>query len=169
MNRHGSSSPWADALRGGVAGAVATALMDLVTTGLSEGQSKETTQREAAASPNGKSSVANLVDRLERSSGLALDPDQRAIAERAIHYGLGVVPGALYGAFRGRVPLLGAWRGLLYGAILWALSDEYLNAKLGLAGPFEAYPLETHLRGLVGHLVLGAVTDTGVDVLGGGR
>jgi hypothetical protein len=56
---------------------------------------------------------------------------------------------------------------LIYGFLLWAINDEYANTALGLAAPPEAYPAETHLRGLVGHLVLGALTDSGVDALGG--
>jgi hypothetical protein len=56
---------------------------------------------------------------------------------------------------------------MVYGFLLWAINDEYLATRLGIAAPPEAYPPETHLRGLVGHLVLGVVTDTGIDVLGG--
>ncbi len=155
------------AIRGAIAGAIATWLMDLVTTGLLEGQSKQTLRREKAASPNGKSSIANLIDRIEATTGTALEPDQRSIAIKAIHLGLGIVPGALYGVFRDRVPLLGAGRGVLYGLILWAVNDEYLNSKLGVTGSFGAYPLESHWRGLVGHIALGAATDTGIDILGG--
>jgi hypothetical protein len=31
----------------------------------------------------------------------------------------------------------------------------------------EAYPLETHWRGLVGHAALGVATDTTIELLGG--
>lgn len=157
------------AMRGAIAGAVGTWLMDLVTTGVLEGQSKQTLQREKAASPHGKSSIANLIDRIEVTTGIALEPGQRSIAMNAIHFGLGIVPGALYGALRDRVPFLGAGRGVMYGLVLWAVNDEYLNSKLGLAGPFGAYPLESHWRGLVGHIALGVATDTGIDVLGAHR
>jgi len=51
--------------------------MDLVTSGLLQGQSKETTDREKAVQPNGKSSVANLVDRIEARSGSSFDEGQR--------------------------------------------------------------------------------------------
>ncbi len=154
-------------VRGALAGAVGTWLMDLVTTGLLEGQSKESLQREKEARPNGRSSVANLVDRIEELMGVALEPDQRSMATQAIHYGLGILPGALYGSLRNRLPILGAGRGVVYGVILWAVNDEYLNARLGLAGEFGAYPLKTHWRGLVGHIALGVATDTSIDLLGG--
>jgi hypothetical protein len=141
--------------------------MDLVTTGLTEGQSEASKRREEAARPNGKSSVTNLVDRLDAGLGLGLRESQRATTAQVIHFSLGVLPGALYGLLRHRVPLLGAKRGVVFGALLWAVNDEYLNSRLGLAGPFEAYPAETHWRGLVGHVVLGVTTDNMIDVLRG--
>jgi uncharacterized membrane protein YagU involved in acid resistance len=141
--------------------------MDLVTTGLLEAQSAETTRREEAARPDGKGSVESLVDRIEAITGWSLTGSQRAAAMQGIHFGLGICPGALYGAVRRDLPLIGARRGLVYGVLLWAVNDEYLNTKLGLAAPFAAYPLETHWRGFVGHVVLGMATDAGVDILGG--
>lgn len=167
MKRRDAGPSLVDPISGAVAGAVGTWIMDLVTTGMLEGQSAEVTRQEEGARPNGKSAVANLVDRLESAAGLTLDDAQRSAAEQAIHFGLGVVPGALYGALRQRVPVLGAGRGLVYGVLLWALNDEYLSTHLGLAGPFDAYPLETHWRGFVGHAALGVATDTGLDLLGG--
>ncbi len=158
-----------DVVRGALAGAIGTWLMDQVTTGLLASQSKDLPRREKAASPNGKGSVANLVGRLEAIFDFVLKPEQRSMATKVIHYGLGMVPGALYGALRNRLPLLGSGRGVLYGLILWAVNDEYLNSKLGLAGSFHAYPLESHWRGLVGHIALGVATDTGIDVLGAHR
>ena len=41
------------------------------------------------------------------------------------------------------------------------------ETKLGLAGPYSAYPIETHLRGLAGHVALGLGTETGIQLLGG--
>jgi hypothetical protein len=84
---------WADAVRGGLAGFAATWLMDLVTTGLYEGQSPETTAHEMAARPNGKGAVENLVDRVEAASGRTFSDAQRSGLTQAIHYGLGLGPG----------------------------------------------------------------------------
>lgn len=150
---------------GAVAGGIATWVMDLVTTGIQQNQSKADTAAEKAAQANGKSSVENLLELLERTVGAEVDEDMRPMALQALHYGLGIGPAAIYGALRGRVPLVGSGRGLLFGAIIFAVNDEYLNAALGLSGPFDAYPMSTHLRGLIGHLVLGATTDTVLDIL----
>jgi hypothetical protein len=155
------------AIRGAIAGAVATWLMDRMTTGLVEEQSEVDKAREAAAQPNGQSSVANLLDRAQEATGLSLRPGQKAVAAQAVHYGLGVVPGAVYGALRSRLPFIAAGGGLLYGMLLFALNDEVMNTELGLAGPYDAYPLSSHLRGAVGHAVLGVATDRGVALLGG--
>jgi hypothetical protein len=156
----------ADLIRGAIAGALGTWVMDLVTTGVVEQQPKSVAAREARARPNGKSSVANLVDRLATWTGVDIPEEHRPLVEQAVHFGLGVVPGAIYATMR-RAPMAGATRGVALGLLLWALNDEYLNTKLGLAGPFDAYPPETHLRGLVGHVALGITTDTTIDLLGG--
>ncbi|MDQ3406640.1 MAG: DUF1440 domain-containing protein [Chloroflexota bacterium] len=153
--------------RGAIAGAAATWLMDQVTTAMMSSQKAEVTAREEAARPNGKDAVSNLVDRLEGMLGLDLDDKQRSMTLQTIHFGLGIGPGALYALLRHRLPLLGAGGGLLFGAALWAVNDEYMNTALGLAAPFGDYPMETHIRGLVGHLALGGATDSILDLLGG--
>lgn len=156
---------WTDALRGAAAGAVATWVMDGVTTAMLQAQPKRDTTREEAAQPNGRSSVGNLVARAQSAIGLRLRAANRRKVETAVHYGLGIVPGAIYGVLRPRVPGLGSARGLAYGTAVFLLNDELLNTKLGLAGPASAYPARTHLRGLVGHAVLGATMDTSLDLL----
>jgi hypothetical protein len=161
------TSWWGDALRGAIAGGIAVWMMDLVTTGIQSSQSKADAAREAAARPNGLGSTTNLVETVAERLDVDVDDRTEATASQVVHYALGVVPGALYGACRGRLPALGAARGLLYGAALWAINDEAANAALGLSGPPEAYPLSTHVRGLVGHLALGLVTDAGLDITGG--
>jgi hypothetical protein len=156
-----------DAIRGGVAGAAGTWVMDQVTTAMLQAQDPEVTAREEAARPNDKSAVDNLIDRVTETLGVELSDDQRGTAAQVVHFGLGVLPGALFAVLRRRVPLVGWGGGLLYGALLWAVNDEWANTQLGLAAPPEAYPSETHLRGLVGHLVLGSMTNSGIDALGG--
>ena len=156
-----------NAIRGAVAGAAATWAMDQVTTLLYTLQAPEVTEREQAARPNGRSSVANLVDRVEAQTGLAIPPARRALVEQVVRYGLGVLPGALYGVLRRWVPLARFGNGLGYGLVLFAVNDEYLNTRLGLAGPPASYPAESHFRGLAGHAVLGVTTETGIQLLGG--
>ncbi|HET7026606.1 MAG TPA: hypothetical protein VFI28_02825 [Candidatus Limnocylindrales bacterium] len=156
-----------DLLRGAIAGAVATWAMDQVTTSLLEQASDSDKAQEKAVQPRGRSSARNLTDMLVDQLGIDASEDQRSQAATAVHWCLGIVPGALYGALRRRVPLLGAGRGLVYGTVLFLGNDEYLNSELGFAADPGAYPASTHVRGFVGHLVLGAATDTVCDLLGG--
>jgi hypothetical protein len=156
-----------DAIRGGLAGAGATWLMDLVTTGIYTVQAPEATRQEQAAQANGKSSVANLVDRVEAKTGIVMPAARRPIVEGLVHYALGILPGVVYGVLRRWVPVARAGNGLAYGLAVFALNDEYLNTALGLAGPASAYPIESHVRGAAGHAVLGVATETGIQLLGG--
>jgi uncharacterized membrane protein YagU involved in acid resistance len=167
MTARDGSPWWADAVRGAIAGGVAVWAMDLVTTGVQASQSEASKEAEAAAQPNGQSAVENLVDKVADTLDVELDRPARSAATQAAHFALGVVPGALYGIVRGRVPAVSLGRGLLYGTVLWAANDELLNASLGLSGPAEAYPADSHIRGLIGHLALGTVTDNTIDLLGG--
>lgn len=156
-----------DALRGAIAGAAATWVMDRVTTLMYALQAPEVTEQEKAAWPNGKSSVENMVDRAEVETGLVVPPDRRALVEQVVHYALGAVPGAVYGVIRRWVPFARFGNGLGFGLAVFAVNDEYLNARLGFSGPPGAYPPETHLRGLAGHAVLGVATETGIQLLRG--
>ena len=105
-------SPIGDMVRGAIAGGVATWVMDLVTTGMLQGQDPKVTEREIAAMPNGKPAVANLVDRIEAATGRRLEPSVKDRLASVLHYALGIVPGALYGLLR-RFPIVGAKRGLV--------------------------------------------------------
>jgi uncharacterized membrane protein YagU involved in acid resistance len=154
-------------IRGAVAGTAATWLMDIATTAVQKAQPPEHAERERAAWPNGQSSVLNLVDRVADGLGIRLNEASRSAAANVTHYALGTIPGAAYAVLRGRLPAIGAGRGLAYGALLWAVNDEIVNTQLGLAGSWRAYPTMTHIRGLIGHLVLGVGTDLGIDLLGG--
>jgi uncharacterized membrane protein YagU involved in acid resistance len=147
------------AIRGAVAGLVATWVMDRVTTAMWDRESAEDKAREEAAWPNGKPSVPNLVDLGSRITGVHFSPRARPAVDEVTHYLLGVGPGVLYALLRHRVPVIGAGRGFVYGLVLFAVNDELLNTAMGLAGPPGAYPLAAHTRGLVGHVVLGVATD----------
>ncbi len=154
-----------DAIAGGIAGGAATWLMDQATSSLLAAQPKSVTDREEAVQPHGRSAVENMVAAADDQLGLGMDKQARTQAASVAHYALGVVPGAVYGVLRRRVPVIGAANGLLFGTLLWAVNDEYLNSALGFAAPADAYPTQTHWRGFIGHAVLGMTTDAGLSVL----
>ncbi len=117
MGDPGRESLFGNVVRGAVAGGIATWLMDLVTTELQEQQTPADAARERAAQPDGKSSVTHLVALIERETGFQVGDDLRPSVELALHYGLGVIPGAVYGATRRWIPGLGAGRGLVSGCL----------------------------------------------------
>jgi hypothetical protein len=100
-----------------------------------------------------------LAARASESASLGLSWRQLDALGTAVHYGLGIVPAALYGALRRGVPFLDAGRGGLFGLGLFLAEDEILNTASGLAGRPRDYPWQAHARGLLAHLVYGFVTD----------
>jgi len=45
--------------------------------------------------------------------------------------------------------------GLGTGAAMSAIADEWMTPALGFSAPNRAYPLATHLRGVIAHLMFG--------------
>ncbi|MDP9357199.1 MAG: DUF1440 domain-containing protein [Chloroflexota bacterium] len=161
-----TSRGWArDALMGAIAGAAGVWFMDRVGWFLYRREDPAALQREQAARVEGKDPAHVVAGKAAGALGIALTPPQPHPAGIAVHYALGVLPGAIYGPLRHRVSGLGAGRGLLYGLSLFLLNDELLNPLLGLASGPTAYPWQAHARGLVAHLVLGASTDAALDAL----
>ncbi len=155
----------ASAAKGAIAGAVGTWVMDQVGWGMYLREDAQALEREKLARVGGKDVAHVAAGKLAAAVGRKLMPEQPHPVGIAMHYALGIVPGSLYGALRGRVAGVAAGRGLLYGATLFLVNDEILAPALGLASGPTAYPWQAHTRGLVSHLVLGAATDTVLDVL----
>ena len=87
--------------------------------------------------------------------GLQLTDKQVEQAGLVFHYGLGMSWGTAYTLLRRLTPLPPPVAGLLTGASLSLLIDEGLTPLLGFSTPNRAYPLSTHVRGFVAHLVYG--------------
>lgn len=154
-----------DMMKGAVAGAVAVWAMDKVGWYMWNHEDPQALQQEREARPGGLDPAHVMVNRAAEAMGTELTPKQPHPAGVAMHYGLGVMPGALYGALHKRVGAVGAAGGLAYGLGLFLLQDEGLNPIIGTSGTPGEYPWEAHWRGLVSHLVLGAVTNATVKAL----
>lgn len=76
------------------------------------------------------------------------------------HFGLGMLPGAVYAAARRNRPRLRTGCGALYGLGLFVVMDETAAPLTGIASGTRSYPWQAHARGLVAHLVLGITTET---------
>jgi hypothetical protein len=134
------------------AGYLASKLMDRVTTAYQERQSEASKQREEqlqevpayreGCREAGRSPRAGPRPGESRATGTAPPPGPGPLG-----WGYCRTP-----ASRGMNPLVA---GILTGLVLWLLVDEGANALFGLTPPPTAYPRETHVRGLIGHLAYG--------------
>lgn len=157
--------PLTGAIKGAIAGAAGVWLMDKVSTYLYQWESPETMKAEESARVEGKDPASVAAGRLADAIGAEPTKEQAAAAASGVHYALGVVPGAVYGALRPHLGLVGSGRGLAYGLALFLLNDEAIGPALGLASGPGSYPWQAHARGLAAHLVLGVTTDAVLDVL----
>ena len=154
-----------DLVKGAIAGAVGVWALDKVTWYLWDREDPRLLQQEREARPEGLDPAHVMANRAAEALGTELTPKQPHPAGIGVHYGLGVMPGALYGALRKRVGGVGAAGGMLYGLGLFLMQDEGLNPILGTSGKPTEYPWQAHARGLVGHLVLGAATHVTLNAL----
>lgn len=159
MNDHGSNM-LVDALIGAVAGAAAVWVMDRVDWFNFRHENPQARRKTQAVRPGGAAPARVAARKAARAVGHDFDARGEGAASKAIHYSLGIVPGALYGAFRHKVPPLDMGRGSLFGTALFLLQDEGLNAVAGLSAKPREYPWQAHARGIAAHLVYGVVLDS---------
>lgn len=155
--------------RGAVAGAAGVWAMDKVGWGMYNRENPAALRREHLARVGNRDVAHAAVRKVAELTGANLTTRQPSMPGIIVHYTLGVLPGALYGVARDRVPALGAGNGSLYGLGLFVLMDEVIAPSLKLAAGPTKYPWQAHARGLASHLVLGVVTDTVLRVLNRGR
>jgi putative membrane protein len=84
----------------------------------------------------------------------------KPVAGEAVHYGMGMFSGAMYGAVAEILPMARTGNGLVFGAVLWWVADNLAVPALGLAKKPSAYPPSTHAYALSSHLVYGFVTES---------
>jgi hypothetical protein len=145
-----------------LAGYLATKAMEPVSMKLYELESEKDRQREDAARPGPPYEIA--AKKTAASVGVELQGKALERASLAMHYGLALSWSPLYVVLRrtrGTDPLLA---GLGTGAAMSLVADEAMTPLLGYSAPNRAYPLATHMRGLLAHLVFGlavaATTET---------
>jgi hypothetical protein len=139
---------------GATAGLVAGQVMDKATTWYYGRQSDASKEREQELLPEGAPLAA--ARRLAGLIGAEPTDDQASTIAKAMHQSLGQGYGVAAAALTQRgVPPLAA--GIAAGMGGFLVMDELANS-LFFTPPPQAYPVESHLRGVVGHLTLGVVT-----------
>jgi len=110
-------------------------------------------------SSGGEDATIKTADRVSR--GLLnhkLTKKGKAVAGPVVHYAMGAVSGAIYGAMSEFLPVTKRWLGLPFGAALWLIADEVALPALGLSKKPTDYPAGVHVRALASHLVYGLST-----------
>jgi hypothetical protein len=139
-------------LVGAAAGYVAGQVMDKATTWFYERQSDASKQREGELLPEGAPMAS--ARKLAGLVGAEPTDEQTGQLATAMHQSLGQVYGVGAAVLtRAGVPPVTA--GVASGVAGFLLVDELANS-LFFTPPPQAYPVESHLRGAVGHLTFGA-------------
>jgi len=139
--------------------------MDIVTWWMYGAEKPTALQREKRARAKGMDPAHAAARYLAEMIGSDAAEEEPNAAGIAIHYLLGMGPGAAYARLRRRATWVRAGRGAMYGGALFVMNDEIANRVLRLSGPQRDYPWQAHLRGLVGHVVLGVVTEVTLNLL----
>ncbi|MBG6185047.1 putative membrane protein YagU involved in acid resistance [Arthrobacter sp. CAN_A214] len=124
------------------------------------GPEKEALDRTPHAQPAGKDVAHVGVEKAAEMTGINMSTAQPNSSGVALHYALGILPGALHAVIRREAPFMKAGSGALYGFGLYVLNDEIVAPALGLASGPQEYPWQAHARGMVAHTVLGVVTES---------
>jgi hypothetical protein len=141
-------------LVGAAAGYLAGQVMDKATTWFYERQSDASKRRESELLPEGAPMAS--ARKLAGLVGAEPTDDQAGTIASTLHQSLGQLYGVVAAALaRNGVPPVTA--GLATGAGGFLLVDELANS-LFFTPPPQAFPVESHLRGAVGHLTFGAAT-----------
>jgi putative membrane protein len=88
-----------------------------------------------------------------------LTPREKKTAGPAVHYGFGILNGALYGTLAEIAPALTRGLGAPFGTALWLGADEVAVPAFGLSGPPWESPPAVHAKALAAHLVYGVTTE----------
>ena len=139
---------------GAAAGYLAGQVMDKATTWFYERQSDASKRREGEVLPEG----APMASARKLAGLIGAEPtdEQTGTIAATMHQGLGQLYGVVAASLTRRgVPPVQA--GLASGVAGFLLVDELANS-LFFTPPPQAYPVESHLRGVVGHLTFGAAT-----------
>jgi putative membrane protein len=95
----------------------------------------------------------------ERVAGHPLPSAEQRITTQGLHWAVGALAGAVYGAVVEYEPSMGAWKGAAFGITLNKMTHESLLPKIGLSAPPEQQPTRERVSEWVSHAAYGVVTD----------
>ena len=137
-----------------IAGFAGTKVMEPVSMKLYEWEPEAARKQEDAVRPGPPYEIA--ARKTTQAVGVRLSEQQiQRLATSLFHYGLGMSWGPVYTVLRRRTALGPVAAGLGTGGVMSLIVDEGLTPLLGFSAPNRAYPLATHVRGVVAHLAFG--------------
>ncbi|MDP9275045.1 MAG: DUF1440 domain-containing protein [Chloroflexota bacterium] len=148
------------ALAGAIAGLVGAYAMERFQALWTETERRARPKQTARAAKDEPATVKAAERVAETVLQTELPEQVKPVAGEAVHYGMGMLSGAIYGAIAELLPIVRAGNGLVFGAVLWWVADETAVSALGLAKTPSAYPPSTHAYALSSHFVYGFVTET---------
>lgn len=124
--------------------------------------------REDAARPEAPYTAA--AQEVSGLVGFDLDDAQKERLGLVLHYGLAAQWAPLYPVLRRATSMSPPVAGLATGAVMSLVADELMTPALGFSAANREYPLSTHVRGFLAHLVFGltvaATVETGRALVG---
>lgn len=146
-------------LKGIIAGAVAGIAATFV---MSQFQNLTSYLSDSGDSSGGKDEPATVkaAEALsEKILGHELVENEKQTAGVAMHYVMGGVSGAIYGATTEYTDFTKMGFGLPFGSAVWAIADDFIVPALGFSKSPLEYPLSTHAYALSSHMVYGATSE----------
>lgn len=154
----------ADVGIGLIAGYVGTKVMEPVSMTLYAWESADARRQEDAVRPGPPYEIA--ARKTTELLGLKLSEEQiQTLGTTLFHYGLGMSWGPVYTLLRRQTGFSPVAAGLATGLSLSLIVDEGLTPLLGFSAPNRAYPLVTHVRGVLAHLAFGLGVAVTVETL----
>ena len=150
-------SPWTTLGCGALGGFLGTRAMEPVTALLYEHEDEADKRREEELRK--EPPFQTLAGRLLELVGVEPSEDRKKKLGMMVHWGYGIGWGVLYAFLRKRVPRLRMALGLPFGILFSIVGDEVMNTVMGLTAPPKAWPIDAHVRGLVGHVTYAAVAE----------
>lgn len=145
------------------AGCIATAVTDLAQPPLARATPEREKEREPDTPEGG--SAMSAAQKTVDLAGMDCGKRDLRYLKTAIHYGLGASWGVLYVFLRRNSGMSALGAGVTNGTALSLVIDEMLNPALNITPQARAYPMSSHLRGLVAHLIFGAAVAAASETL----
>lgn len=165
------AGPFKAALAGTLAGAAASAMMDVYWWALQgvPGARPEQKPRPGDHTAGYEPATQKMADSLWRAvTGSEVPDDKKAVAGVAMHYAFGAACGALWGVYSSLRRRSALPEGVLYGVAIWLLGDEMAFRVAKMSPEADKVPLSEHAQALGAHLVYGAGTAAITERLAGG-